>query len=143
MTKLNSEALADNPVISVDTVRIIPERIDPEWLELVYKELTEEGRIEVDNFLTLQDLEINDEGIVSFIPLTYTLPQTSGVTILFADGHTEEWKVEYLMDRKLVFTDLKGNRYDTLYSLRPTDKCSECEIIVAIELHETRNIIGF
>ena len=129
--------------MSIDTVRIIPERINPEWLEMVYEQLTEEGQIEVDNFLRPQDLEINDEGVVSFIPLTYTMPQTSGATILFADGHIEEWKVEYLMDRKLAFTDLKGNRYDTLYSLRPTDKCRPCEIIVAIELHETRNIIGF
>ena len=129
--------------MSIETIRIIPERINPEWLEMVYEQLTEEGQNEVNNFLKLQDLEINDEGVVSFIPLTYTMPQTSKVTILFADGHIEEWKVEYLMHRKLVFIDHKGNRYDTLYSLRPTEKCRPCEIIVAIELHETRNIIGF
>lgn len=127
----------------MDTVRILPERINPEWLEMAYKELSEEGQIEVDNFLKPQDLEINDEGIVSYIPLTYTMPQTSKATILFADGHIEDWNVEYLRDRKLVFIDHEGNRYETLYSLRPTDDCSDYEIIIEIQLHETRNVIGF
>ena len=126
-----------------ETIRILPERINPEWLELTYQELTEQGQLEVDNFLKPQDLEINSEGKVAFIPVSYTMPQTSVAKVLFADGHTEDWEVEYLQDRKLAFTDLNGKRYDTLYSLRPTDHCDESEIIIEIELYSTHNVIGF
>ena len=125
-----------------ETVMILPERINPEWLELAYQSLTEEGQIEVDNFLKPQDLEINKEGKVVFIPIHYTIPQTAKASVLFADGHTEDWEVEFLRDRKIAFTDHDGKRYDTLYSLRPTEDCDEGKIIVEITLHATHSIIG-
>lgn len=126
-----------------ETVRILPERINPEWLEVLYQQLTEEGQIEVDNFLKPQDLEINEKGKVGFIPIHYTLPQTAKAEVLFADGHTEDWQVAFLQNRKLAFIDHDGNRYDTLYSLRPTEHCDAGKIIIEITLHATHNIIGF
>ena len=126
-----------------ETIRILPERINPDWLEAMYQSLTEDGKVELDEFLNAQDLEMSDDGKVSFRPLRYTMPQTSKASILFADGRTEEWQVRFTMDNTVELTNLEGKVFKTLYDLRPTSECTEAETIIDIEIHSTRSIIRF
>ena len=125
-----------------ETIRILPERIDPDWLEEVYQCLTEDGKVELDEFLNAQDLEMSDDGKVSFRPLRYTIPETSKAEILFADGHVEVWQVKFTAEI-LELTNLEGKVFKTLYDLRPTSECTEAETIIDIEIHSTQSIIRF
>lgn len=125
------------------TMITLPAGINPEWLELAYKELDEDGYCELANFLTPQDLYINSDGKVAYRPIDYTIPQSSVARVLFADEHTEDWDIEYKRNRKIVLIDLEGNRYETLLSLRPTENCDKDKHIIGITLHLTHNVIGF
>ena len=119
------------------------ERINPDWFEEVYESLTVDGKVELDKFLNAQDLEISDDGCVSFRPLRYTMPQTAKASILFADGHVEVWQVKFTFGSTVELTNQEGKVFKTLYELRPTAECTEAETIIDIEIHSTRSIIRF
>lgn len=126
-----------------EKIRILPERINPEWLENVYQQLADDGKVELDEFLNAQDLEINAGGKVAYIPLRYTMPQRSHAEVLFADGHVEVWQVKFTMDRTVELTTQQGKVINTLSELRPTENCTEADTIVDIEIHSMQLIIRF
>lgn len=139
MTQLNSDA-------QEKTVRLFPIRINPEFMERLYEALNNEGKVELNDFLNAQDLEINDitDGKVTLIPLRYDLiPEKAQAEVVFADGHEEWWQVDFSKAGKIFLIDHKDNVIKDLVQLRPTDDTPDCEKIIEISLVFTHYILGF
>lgn len=127
--------------MSTETIRILP---NPEWLESMYQELTDEGKIELDRFLSAQDLEVNADGEIIHSPIRYGLiPSEVKATVLFADGHTEVWDASVSNAGEIVFKDNQHRYYEHLMSIRPDGNEIDSETIIDIELHLTHQLIGF
>ena len=131
--------------MAIKSVRILPERINPEWLEAMYENMTEQGQIEIDEFLSAQDLEIDKEtGKVQYRRLQYCLSEISGeANVLFSDAHSERWDAKVSSDGTLTLTDKEGVEYSTLLELRPGEDCPADKHIIEIELVLFGTIIGF
>ncbi len=131
--------------MAVETVRILPEKINPEWLQTVYANVTEQGQAELDDFLSAQDLEINEDGKVAWKRLTYhAIPDQACADVLFADGHTEVWKAAVSITGKVEsLTDTNGNVYTNLIELRPSENEPKATTIIEIELRLSHSINGF
>jgi len=130
----------------MSTVRLFPERINPEIMEQLYESLSSEGKVLLNEFLNAQDLEINDieDGKVTLIPLRYDLkPKQAQAEVVFADGHEEWWDVGIDDVGKIYLIDHKGNTKKTLVELRPTDDTPDCQKILEISLVFTHSILGF
>ena len=130
--------------MSVETIRILPKRVNPQYLEEVYQHLTDEGKIELDRFLSAQDLEVNGDGEIIKSPIRYScIPQKAKAYLLFADEHTEIWEAEIKQAGKVTLIDHNGKIYEDMMELRPTAECANHQIIIEIELILAHSISGF
>lgn len=133
-------------MLSMNTVKLFPERINAEIMERLYECLNNQGKVELNKFLNAQDLEINDitEGKVTLIPLRYELiPVKAQAQVLFADGHEEWWNVEFDDVGKIMLFDYENKVKKTLIELRPTDETPDCQKIIEISLVFTHSVLGF
>lgn len=131
--------------MAIETVRILPERINSDWLEQVYANLNDQGQCELDAFLSAQDLEINEDGKVSWKRLTYyPIPDKAVAAVGFADGRVETWKAAVSITGQVEsLTDTHGNVYTNLSELRPSENEPKESTITGIDLRFYHAIDGF
>ena len=129
--------------MNTETISIIPV-LDAEQVERIYQCLNEEGQQSLEELLNEQDLEMF-EGHVIKTPLRYnTISEGQAkASVMFADSHIEEWRVDFRDDGELWMTDLNGEVYDSLQDLRPSEDCPDALKIIDIELMFPHHIIGF
>lgn len=134
----------------MDTVKLFPNSINPEIMERLYESLNNEGKVELNDFLNAQDLEILEQddsnAKISPIPLRYDLrPEKAQAQVLFMDGHEEWWNVEVEFDDvgRITLFDYENKEKKTLAELRPTEDTLPSQHIVEISLVFTYSINGF